>query len=896
MLTVLDLIILVSISRRLIWDFQKSLQTSTTTNVLDNIFVRVNNDGRHRSSFDSEVSYGFIAQLAGCSVAEVRQYFTGKRRSRNATQPLSPASTLSSPPEFTSESEFNELSKALTNKTRSTKNPKKGSRKANVRPLSAITGGGSSIGSQNDSLVKDELTYDDAEPDQQRKSKKQRTTKKTSESSDFVYTDGIEKPKNKRKELPSNGGKGQKKRFKRKRTDLPPIFLSEINGIAKQTDLCRFLNFRLFGVEDEDFVYGPSFKSIVDPDPIGDYEKVEASIDQQSYILDMIAPTYNKILKKELPHLKNAKTRKIPNLVVTQLCDSCETAIFSGYWMCCVCGREICLDCFDDWDDEKDKRVKCRCSYARTHTKEQMIPIYHYTHDEITRLIEETEKRMANRDDDGVVIEEDDYELPDPIPPLALVQPDNFTQLDLEQTTNVDGENPHLSSDKVKDELYASPSEPQTRIVNFEVEGESRKECASESKVKVESANYTSLEFLALNETSAESHGDQNGEGARNLSQKSSDHEGLEAPFPTVASDIPVPEPPPHDRPSQPHDEHQKVVWDANDLTNEIFQGFWRKGYPILIKKLKKKLSPQLWSPGYFKDMYGSVQCETVDCNTGNIRCTSVRAFFEGFQDIEKRLIVDEKYPCLKLKDWPATDDFANMFPDHFDDFMDVLPFKEYTTRSGVLNLAHRLPINMNRPDLGPKMYNAYGSDDGEHGIGTTNLHLDMTDAVNMMAYAPAVEDRLEGEKDKPAAAVWDIYHYRDLPRVRRFLRKIANERGLRIDHPIHDQCFYLNAVLRERLLKEEGVTGWRLYQNPGDLVFVPAGCAHQVCNYTSCVKVAVDFVSPEGVGRSYNISQQFRKLSRSHKRRRDILQLQSILHHSWSTARIGKKKGEKDA
>ena len=53
-------------------------------------------------------------------------------------------------------------------------------------------------------------------------------------------------------------------------------------------------------------------------------------------------------------------------------------------------------------------------------------------------------------------------------------------------------------------------------------------------------------------------------------------------------------------------------------------------------------------------------------------------------------------------------------------------------------------------------MYNVYDSEDNAGGKGTTNLHLDMTDAVN------------------PA----------DLPRVRRFLRKIAKERG---NHPIYD-------------------------------------------------------------------------------------------------------------
>ena len=43
---------------------------------------------------------------------------------------------------------------------------------------------------------------------------------------------------------------------------------------------------------------------------------------------------------------------------------------------------------------------------------------------------------------------------------------------------------------------------------------------------------------------------------------------------------------------------------------------------------------------------------------------------------------------------------------------MDNLPLPEYTKRDGRLNLAARLPNFFVRPDLGPKMYNAYGEKD----------------------------------------------------------------------------------------------------------------------------------------------------------------------------------------
>lgn len=57
-----------------------------------------------------------------------------------------------------------------------------------------------------------------------------------------------------------------------------------------------------------------------------------------------------------------------------------------------------------------------------------------------------------------------------------------------------------------------------------------------------------------------------------------------------------------------------------------------------------------------------------------------------------------------------------------FEDLMENLPLPEYTKRDGRLNLAARLPNFFVRPDLGPKMYNAYGERDGQ--FVTTEGHI----------------------------------------------------------------------------------------------------------------------------------------------------------------------------
>jgi len=81
-------------------------------------------------------------------------------------------------------------------------------------------------------------------------------------------------------------------------------------------------------------------------------------------------------------------------------------------------------------------------------------------------------------------------------------------------------------------------------------------------------------------------------------------------------------------------------------------------------------------------------------------------------------------------------------------DLMRVLPLPEYTHRDGPFNIASRLPADFVKPDLGPKMYIAYGS--GKHlDKGTTNLHLDISDAVNVLVHVGEVKDEDTTEHEK---------------------------------------------------------------------------------------------------------------------------------------------------
>ena len=55
----------------------------------------------------------------------------------------------------------------------------------------------------------------------------------------------------------------------------------------------------------------------------------------------------------------------------------------------------------------------------------------------------------------------------------------------------------------------------------------------------------------------------------------------------------------------------------------------------------------------------------------------------------------------------------------------------------------------------------------------------------------------------------------------------------------------------------------------------------HQVRNLSSCVKVALDFVSPENAHRCVTLTDQFAKLPRGHHLSEDKLQVKTMLLHA---------------
>ncbi|XP_060203881.1 uncharacterized protein LOC132632087 isoform X1 [Lycium barbarum] len=178
---------------------------------------------------------------------------------------------------------------------------------------------------------------------------------------------------------------------------------------------------------------------------------------------------------------------------------------------------------------------------------------------------------------------------------------------------------------------------------------------------------------------------------------------------------------------------------------------------------------------------------------------------------------------------------------------------------------------------------------------GRTSLPNEINPSTNALALAEAnvaFEFEQDCAKVECGGAVWDIFRRQDVPKLIEYLRRhwrefhhINNAPVASVIHPIHDQTFYLNEKHKKQLKEEFNVEPWTFEQYLGEAVFIPAGCPHQVRNRQSCIKVAVDFVSPENVQECIRLTEEFRLLPKTHRSKQDVLEVKKLGLYAASVA-----------
>ncbi|KAI9429749.1 hypothetical protein BJY52DRAFT_1133757 [Lactarius psammicola] len=290
---------------------------------------------------------------------------------------------------------------------------------------------------------------------------------------------------------------------------------------------------------------------------------------------------------------------------------------------------------------------------------------------------------------------------------------------------------------------------------------------------------------------------------------------------------------------------------------------FWASSVPVICEGILSMKQIPL-TPAYFIQTFGDEKVDLIDCESGE--------FEEGTLKDILRLYDTHRGPhdrVLKVKDWPSQDTFrGGKFAEIYEEFEDCLPFPHLTRLNGRDNLAAHFPDDAGLPpDLGPKVYFALAAMQNDHG--STRLHCDLTDAVNVCVFAA------QKSNGSPGGAQWDIFSPQDTSQLRKILSMHTESKD-----PVLAQNTYLTPNRLRELELSHGIKVYTFFQHEGEAVFIPAGCAHQVSNVTNAIKIACDFVSVEHTSTSISLVSAFRRHCISKQSRGDVLQVYTTLLH----------------
>ncbi|KAF8556275.1 Clavaminate synthase-like protein [Imleria badia] len=583
-------------------------------------------------------------------------------------------------------------------------------------------------------------------------------------------------------------------------------------------DTCRFQGIRFFLKDNQRNIVGISFVENQRPDAPSMNFPVQWNVPLTEQHIRRTKRTIAKALlptlRQELGHLAYPEIiRRTRESEVRATCDTCMTSIFSCSWMCRLCGREACAECFEQVKEltedkpgatqaeiaalqaRREKHAHTNpfflsCTRRNEHHAKDFSPMSRFCKSELAQAIKDMEVLLTEPD-------------PDDVPVIGAIDP-----------TLQNGQSAASSG---------------TGAVSNGVSVD-----ASNSEIPAPST----------------------------LGEAAQVH--------SAGGEVAPTQPPPNTNSTESPEIpcHHTITLPDAELTEHVFRPLWVKGEPLVVTGLLPKFQIQ-WTPEYFLQKYNSQSCLILECQSDVNKRVTVGEFFSWFGKYEGRV------ECWKLKDWPPSTDFKTAFPELFEDFSRAVPVPSYVRRDGALNIASHFPSNTVAPDLaGPKMYNAMASFESAGSKGSTRLHMDMADAVNIMTYASLTPD------GKPGCAAWDLFRACDADKLRVFLRR--KFKGSYQHDPIHSQQIYLDSTLRKELFDMYGIKSHRVYQKPGEAVFIPAGCAHQVCNLADCVKVAVDFVSPENIARCEQLTKEFREQNQSMAWKEDVLQLRTMMWFAW--------------
>ncbi|KAI8618371.1 hypothetical protein BC830DRAFT_1109225 [Chytriomyces sp. MP71] len=276
----------------------------------------------------------------------------------------------------------------------------------------------------------------------------------------------------------------------------------------------------------------------------------------------------------------------------------------------------------------------------------------------------------------------------------------------------------------------------------------------------------------------------------------------------------------------------------ANTSETELLK-LWRHRVPIVVSGIQFE---QNWDPAVMKEVarYDDIiNTRTID---GTRRSQMM------FSEFVKTLPAN----TTKGFDFPAINKLENVFPAHWHEFRSKVPLRRLILRDGPLSLFSFLSNKDFMQLHGPTLFIAGAA--FSESAGTTVLHKDNAGAYNVCMYAQ--------DPSKPAA-VWHLFSREDTRKIAAIYDRVDEDAYVMMDF-----THYLDAAALEMLEREHGVRPFVLEQKVGDMILIPAGCAHQVRNLQLCVKISQDVITAECLMEAIATDAEFRFLPPGHERR----------------------------
>ena len=377
------------------------------------------------------------------------------------------------------------------------------------------------------------------------------------------------------------------------------------------------------------------------------------------------------------------------------------TSIFSSSWMCRLCGREACAECFAKVreltqyrpgasDSEIAALQAKRESHAHTnpfflsctrrneHQYSDFSPMSRFDKTELEGVIESMEKLLEEEKATAPVRE------PVADPSVVVTSPDGPAGAPPSVTEQL---SPFLHGTLYSDAKHIQDASP---MILAKPLGGSTADPATASPGPSQTTinGTTTNEYVTMEGSSGIPVVVAKACGGPTSPATSTLHP-LETTQNMATSNEPVTIEDPSGIPS-----HTTKTYTTTELTDAEFRRVWSQGAPLVVTGLGDKFGAR-WRPEHFREKHGSQTCSIVECQTDASKRVTLGEFFGYFGKYEGRT------DTWKLKDWPSSSDFKTALPDLFDEFQKGVPMPYYSRKDGVLNIASHFPSNTVMPDLG---------------------------------------------------------------------------------------------------------------------------------------------------------------------------------------------------